>query len=268
MNALGSDNACVTVDKTIYVGGGYSSDYSTAYNATYAFTLSGTWPALVGDWRKLSGELRQRRGDYSMVAIGGAIYAYGGYEVYEVDSNKMWWCEPINTIEKYSIASDAWAPAGFQMTIASAEKDDGVSIDGRLYVIGGEVKAKQQNCVDTDIVPLKKVYSINPLTAASEGWREEMDLPEGRMRFMAESFEGSAYIFGGQGALIDSDTLPIKYSALRITPGDAPAPPALGPGPIAGIVIAALLLAAAAAVCACRRRAASPLFKGASGAEV
>lgn len=265
MHLLGSDNACVTVGDTIYVGGGYNDDYSTAYNATYAFTLSGTWPALGGVWRKLSGELRQPRGDYSMVSIGGAIYAYGGYEVLP---NAMWWCTPINTIEKYAIASDAWAPAGFQMTIASAEKDDGVSIDGRLYVIGGEVKANLQNCVDTDIVPLKKVYSINPLTAASEGWREEMDLPEGRMRFMAESFEGSAYIFGGQGALIDSDTLPIKYSALRITPGDAPAPPALGPGPIAGIVIAALLFAAAAAVCACRRRAASPLSKGASGAEV
>ena len=167
-----------------------------------------------------------------------------------------WWCTPLNTIEKYDVAADRWTDAGFTMKIASAEKDDGVTVGGRLYIIGGEVKGRTSGCLDTDIVPLKKVFSIDPLNFARETWVEEMDLPEGRMRFSAEAFEGSIYIMGGQGALIDTDTLPVMYSTLLLSPGGAPGgAAALGGGAIAGIVIACLAFVAGIAFARSRRGA-------------
>jgi hypothetical protein len=244
---VGSDGACTTWNDKVYVGGGYNDDYSANYNVLYTFTLS-VAPPLVGTFIKLNGAMKQARGDYSMVAIAGVLYAFGGYQV---SNSNDWFCTPLNTTEAYDIAKQVWAPAGagFTMLISSAEKDDGVTIGDRLYIIGGEVKAKKVACAGPDIVPLKKVYSIDPRNPA-EGWRTDMDLPEGRMRFAADALGGSAYIFGGQGALIDFDTLPVMYTTLKLTPGDAPsAAAALGPGPVAGIVIASLV--AAVVLCAC-----------------
>ena len=253
---LGSDNACVTVGSKIYITSGYTDDYSSAFSTMYAFSNI----AAGGVWERLAGAMRQPRGDFSMIAIGTAIYAYGGYAVVPGD----WWCAPLNTIEKYDVAADQWADAGFTMKIASAEKDDGVTVGGRLYVIGGEVKGRTAGCIDTDIIPLNKVYSIDPLNAARETWMEEADLPEGRMRFSAEAFEGNIYVMGGQGALIDTDTLPVMYSTLLLSPGGGggggAAAAALGGGAIAGIVIACLAFAAGIAFARSRRAWPAPFL--------
>lgn len=215
-SALGTDNSCSTVGGSIFVMGGYSPDY-TALNATFAFTPA-AGPASASWWVRKAGQLLQARGDFSSVEAGGKVYAYGGYVTGE-------FCTPIATTEVYNPAADTWGSAP-SLPMGLAEKDDGLVLGGRIYSFGGETKSVPIGCTDEDIMPLRNVYSMDPAAPAA-GWRVEPDLPIASMRFGGAAFDEAAYIFGGQGAIVDNETLPIAYRATRFFPGATPTTPTL-----------------------------------------
>lgn len=254
---LGSDNACATLGSTVYLSGGYSEDYTAAFATTYKFTLDAGG---VGTFTPLLGTMRTPRGDFSLAAVGGQLYAWGGYTPYSACGTYDWVCCPLPTMELYSPGTDTWelVPTG-NLTVPSAEKDDAVVIGGVLYAVGGETKSKTSGCQDTDIVPLTKILSFDPAQPLL-GWREEpAALPIAKMRYSTEVLGGRAFVFGGQGALIDFDTLPVDYTAFVFDPKGAAGAAGTPPGVVAGAVIGSLL-ALALGACACvavRRRGAA-----------
>jgi N-acetylneuraminic acid mutarotase len=252
---VGSDNSCSTVGGTIYVMGGYSADYSVAFNNTYAFS-----PATAG-WTLLSGQMNVGRGDFSSVAYNGLVHAYGGYTPAD-------FCGPIASHEVYDPVADAWTRLP-DLPAPLAEKDDGVVVDGRIFSLGGETKSIDPGCTDLNIVPLPNVYSYN-----GSAWTIETFMPDGRMRFASAGVgANTVYVFGGQGALVDGNTLPLMFTAYSysLAPSATPSPSPVfvvaaaasgkvySHGDMAGAVVGTLactLLAVGGALLLYRRRAA------------
>ena len=230
---LGSDNSCSTVGDTIYVMGGYNANYDVAFKTTYAFK-----PSALTIWTPKSGVLSIGRGDFASVSIGGKIYAYGGY----VSSD---FCKPLRSVEVYDPTLDTWT-ATTSLYSGLAQKDDGVVIGGVFLSIGGETKSKSVGCVDTDILPLKPCYSFNPVT---KFWSNETTLPDARMRFAATSSNDVAYVFGGQGPIVNGNKNPILYSAYSYIPtsatsaGEKTVPYSAFAGAVAGAVITTFVVA-------------------------
>lgn len=205
---LGSDNSCSTVGDSIYVFGGYTVDYAATLNSTYAFAPK------TGAWTRLANMTRSR-GDFSSVAtVDGSVSVYGGYKVSSPPDFDVDFCNPLSHHEVYDPRKNSWAVSA-PLPRALAEKDDGVLLNNRIFSIGGETKAVKFACTDTDITPLKTVYSFD---AAAGGWATETELPDVRMRFASASYANKLYVFGGQGALVDGLFLPVLSTTMSYAP--------------------------------------------------
>ena len=213
---LGSDNSCSTIGDYIYLFGGYTSDYSVTLNSTYSFApKSGVWTRLAN--------MTRGRGDFSSVTtVDGTVSVYGGYKVSSPPNYDIDFCNPLSHHEVYDPKKNSWA-VSVALPQALAEKDDGVLLNNRIFSIGGETKSVKYQCVDTDISPLKTVYSFD---SAAGGWAAETELPDVRMRFASASYANKLYVFGGQGALIDGLFLPVLSTTLSYAPAVEAAPSA------------------------------------------
>lgn len=267
-SGLGSDNSCTTVGNSVYLMGGYPQFYEPAFTSTFAFTPSAPAPAPL--WVEKRGTMNTPRGDFASVGTAdGRVFVYGGYST---AAGSSWFCTPLSSVEVYNPVTDEWANSPATMLVPAAEKDDGLLLNGRVYAFGGETKEVAVNCTDSDIMPLKGVFSIDPSAPGGGTWRSEATLPTPIMRFAATELDGAVYIFGGQGAEVSSGSLPIKYTAYKFLPGPPPAaspssspspPPGVSyaPGVLGGAIIGTFLLTLVALVvffvCRSRRRAAA-----------
>ena len=253
---LGSDNSCTTAPSgVIYVMGGYDASYNISTTVMYAFTLGGS---AGGAFAKVA-PMPMALGDFSStLAPTGNIHVLGGFTTEA--PNDWWWCRPTTAHYVYNPTLNTWAPAP-AMPVGLGQKDDAIVLSGRLFTIGGETKSKTSGCTDLDIVALTKVFSYDPVALA---WRNETFLPSPIIRTAGAALGGTAYLFGGQGPIIDSgDTIPILFTAYSYTfappPTPAPAPLVYSPGAFGGaiagtLVVACLLAACAARLCgACQR---------------
>ena len=259
--ALGSDNSCSTVGRAIFVFGGYSPFYDAAFNSTFSFSPGAAQGA--GAWTRRGAQLRVGRGDFASVARPGARFVdvYGGYQASD-------FCTPLTSHEVYDAQADAFLPAA-PLPSALAEKDDGVVLGGRLFSIGGETKAVASGCDDADILPHSWVYSYDP---AADSWRTEAPMPDARMRFASAVVGETIFTFGGQGALVDGDFLPVLYTAWAFSvagagagAGAAAAAKTFGVGDIVGAVLGT---AASALVVAAALRSRQHLHSPAKGSEL
>ena len=136
------------------------------------------------------------------------------------------------------------------LPLALAEKDDGVVLNDRVFSIGGERKVVLTGCSDTDIQPLRAVFSFDATLGA---WANETLLPDARMRFASATYNNILYLFGGQGPVMDGASstpfIPVLYSSYSYAPpagGGGIAAPSYSAGAMAGAAIgtaaAALLL--------------------------
>ena len=207
---IGSDNSCSTVvstvgstvSSTIYVMGGYDASYSVTYSNIYAFSPTSS------TFTKMTSSMITGRGDFSSVTrTDGKISVYGGYTPAD-------FCSPLVSHEVYSPTTNTWATST-ALPVGLAEKDDGVIINNRIFSIGGERKALLSGCQDTDIVPLRYVFSFD-LTLGL--WANETLLPDSRMRFASAEYGNVLYVFGGQGALVDGSYLPVLSTAYSYAP--------------------------------------------------
>jgi Kelch motif len=243
---IGSDNSCSTVGDLIYTFGGYSSDYSLAFNSTYAFD-----PIRL-TWTRKRAPMIVPRGDFSSVTVGTSIYVYGGYRA---DQGPDTFCTPLRATEMYNTLTDSWSTYA-SLPFPLAAKDDGLYVNGRVYSIGGESKAKSIGCNDLDIVPIQSVLSYNPV---NNTWANETSMTDGRMRFASASATTTSniFVFGGQGAIFDNEALPLLYSSYQYVinglPSPSPSPAVVQPsssvpagwyssGTLAGAIIGTILL--------------------------
>ena len=105
------------------------------------------------------------------------------------------------------------------LPLALAEKDDGVVLNDRVFSIGGERKVVLTGCSDTDIQPLRAVFSFDATLGA---WANETLLPDARMRFASATYNNILYLFGGQGPVMDGASstpfIPVLYSSYSYAP--------------------------------------------------
>jgi hypothetical protein len=245
-DGLGSDNSCSTIGSRIYVMAGYSPDYSVGYNSSFSFT-----PA-TGAWMRHA-DMNVGRGDIASVAYNGRVHVYGGYST---DN----FCATLNTHEIYDPVANTWTLQP-PMPNNLAEKDDGVVLYGRMYSIGGETKRVAAGCVDMDIQALRDVLVYDDATRL---WSNGTWLPDPRMRFAGTSNDAgtAAFIFGGQGPIIDGNTLPLMYTAYTLvdvgrSPTPAPASLTFSALTLGGAIIGTLLVTVAlilGCACCCARR--------------
>ena len=246
---LGSDNSCTTaLSGVIYVMGGYDTFYSVATTVMYAFTLGGSGG---GAFAKVAA-MPMALGDFSStLAPTGNIHVLGGFTT---DPDE-WWCRPTTSHFVYNPTLNTWDNSTIPpMPVGLGQKDDAIVLSGRLFTIGGETKSKTSGCTDLDIVALTKVFSYDPL---AKTWRNETFLPSPIIRTAGAALGGIAYLFGGQGPIIDSgDTIPILFTAYSYMfappPAPAPAPLVYSPGAFGGAIAGTLVVACLLAACAAR----------------
>ena len=252
---LGSDNSCAVVGNVVYLSGGYNADYTVSYSATYAFAP----PAVSGGawWTLRAGAMLAGRGDFASVAVGGFIHAYGGFVASTTNTN--WTCQPLVSHEVYDPVADVWGLAA-PLPVGLAEKDDGIVLDGVIYSIGGQRTSVTGDCNDLDIVALPYVFAFD--TATTTGWTNVSSLPDGRLRFASAVVGSTIFVFGGQGALVDGNVLPVLttvYSGQLAPAAPASNPLSYSPGALAGAIVgtcvATLLLVVLAALGVRRCRA-------------
>lgn len=225
--------SCYTIPPFSPRAGGYPQYYDDSFRTTYALH------PVTGAWTRLGGRLATGRGDFTGVELGGLVYVYGGYSYPD-------FCVPLRSTEVYSPANDSWS-RGPDLPDNLAEKGDGVVLGGAIYTMGGEKKAVTSGCVDTDITPLREVFS---LTVGAVAWKNETWLPDARMRFGATSALGRIFVFGGQSKPIDGGfEIPLlstvyAYDPAGIAPSPTPAPcstnsaPSYSAGAIGGAIVA------------------------------
>jgi len=232
---LGSDNACFVLGDVIYLMGGYNADYSVSMNITYKY-----YPA-TDSWGFDAAQMLHGRGDFAAIAVNGIGYVYGGYQASD-------FCEPINYAEEYDPQLDVWVPRD-GMSDDTAEKKDGVILNGLIFSVGGEKKDLLVNCNDWNIISVRDVYSYN---ITLNQWQNQTFLPGDRFRLGAAVADQKLFVFGGQGSLVNDSTTGLVYFPVlnevwefnfAATQQNAPTnPPSTGlsSGAIAGIVIGTL----------------------------
>ena len=216
---LGSDNSCATLNGVIYLAGGYSETYDTSFNTTYRFD------PVSYTFTRMNGRMLQGRGDFSSVAgAGNILRAWGGYTNASSDLQSTWACKAIATSEVYDPVADVWS-AGPSLPFGLAEKDDGIDINGTIYSIGGERKARPSLCEYYDLTAVSNVFALN---SSAISWTTVTSLPAPRMRSTSASVNSTIYVFGGQSAFVNDSTLqffPIAYTAYALTvSGPTPSP--------------------------------------------
>ena len=136
-----------------------------------------------------------RRKDHQLVALGGFLYAIGGYSV----------GARVATAERYDPATNTWAPIA---SMASARSDfAAAAMGGFLYVTGGV-----EGPVAGPYVVLRRCERYDP---ASNTWSRIADVPEPRFIHGLACLDGSLYVVGGKAVVGGpcSTSPPWRYDA-------------------------------------------------------
>mmetsp|Transcript_16560 Transcript_16560/g.48032 ORF Transcript_16560/g.48032 Transcript_16560/m.48032 type:complete len:389 (-) Transcript_16560:104-1270(-) len=177
-----TDNSAFAYKGKIYIVGGYTNDFVAQKTVTiYDPAKTGT------DAWSQGPPLLQARGDFSAVLVGDSALALGGFH----DGNNFE--EPLDSLERLDLGAGAtsWV---VRKSMAVARGDKAVAVaNGALHVVGGEGKN-----ADGHSVPKEDVEVYHP---DCNEWQAGGKIPSKRFRFTAASWNGSLFIFGGQGYL-------------------------------------------------------------------
>jgi len=218
-----SDNAAFEHGGAVIACGGYNHDYSGAQASCHILELEAEQPAFI-PW---AASLATGRGDFSIVRLQDAAYAYGGF-----DSSFT----ALASIERVRFQGTAGQPAWETMPAAMRHaRGDfaAAALHGRLLAIGGE---SGTNALDAG-ASLRHVEAFSPQTAAWLGELHLAPIPHATFRFCAAAVRNSVYIFGGQRAFNAScDCYPTHSGvfvyherATRIADGTVPRTVVLAP---------------------------------------
>lgn len=130
----------------------------------------------LGQWGQRA-PLLEANSEYALTELDGKIYAMGGYP---------WWRETVQTVQVYDIATNSWTygpplPAPNNHGMAA-------TVNGKVYLIGGQLTADQEGYVNT-------VYELDPAVGT---WVEKAPMPTMRSSGVAVVLDGKIYVAGGR----------------------------------------------------------------------
>jgi Kelch motif len=194
-NYVASDLASWATKTHVFVAGGYDATY-TAQSRVFSidaenFDLnSGVTELVVID----NTPLIEARGDVaaSVNLETGYAYVSGGY----THANDF--CEPLASVERYSLEGDAWITVA-SLPTARADKVM-VTLDGHTVSIGGERQIENICEIDTPSPGEMTILvdDVEVLNDDDSTWTILDNIPETRFRFAAVVFDNTIYTFGGQ----------------------------------------------------------------------
>ena len=129
-----------------------------------------------GEWG-VRADLIEPNSELALVESNGKLYLLGGYP-----SSR----QAVRTVQIYDIATDSWVlgPPLPQLN----NHGMGASVNGKIYLIGGQTLADGDPFVDT-------VYELDP---AKGTWVEKARMPTARSGGVAVVLDGKIYVAGGR----------------------------------------------------------------------
>jgi hypothetical protein len=146
-----------------------------AGNNTHDVVLT---PVDKGVWGTRAG-LLVANSEFALAESNGKLYVLGGYPSSRVTSR---------TVQIYTIASDSW-----QLGPELPQPNNhgmAASVNGRIYLIGGQVTDDQQGASAA-----ATVYELDP---ANGVWVEKAPMPTARSGGVAVAHDGKIYVAGGR----------------------------------------------------------------------
>lgn len=171
----------------IYVAGGLLSP-NTGYSAHFE-----AYDPVQDSWTRLA-TLPEARHHIALAAEGGMIYGLGGFS----GGFPRWQAQA--DVFVYDPAADRWR-TGVPLPTPRAE---GVvaAVQGKLYVIGGRVRAKAEasHFNDHEDTTLAEVFDTS-----AERWSRAAPAPTARNSAASAVIEGKIYVVGGRRAIKQPD---------------------------------------------------------------
>ena len=129
-----------------------------------------------GEWGTRAG-LLEANSEFALAESNGKLYVMGGYPSSRVTAR---------TVQIYDIASNSWQ-LGPQLPQPN-NHGMAAAVNGKVYLIGGQLTADQEGYVDT-------VYELDPAVGA---WVEKARMPTMRSGGVAVVHAGKIYVAGGR----------------------------------------------------------------------
>ena len=133
-------------------------------------------PTDLGEWGTRA-SLLAANSEFALAESNGKLYIMGGYPSSRVTQR---------TVQIYDIASDRWQ-FGPQLPQPN-NHGMAAAVNGKIYLIGGQLTADQEGYVDT-------VYELDPAVGA---WVEKARMPTSRSGGVAVVHAGKIYVAGGR----------------------------------------------------------------------
>lgn len=175
------------MDGKIYVAGGLLSP-----NTGYSAHLEAYDPQ-ADRWTRLA-TLPEARHHIALVAAGGLLYGVGGFS----GGFPNWQAQ--SSVYVYDPASNRWRN-GVDLPIPRAE-GIAAGVDGKLYVIGGRVRATSEARHFNDHADSVRSEVFDP---AAGRWAAIADAPTARNSAASGVIDGKIYVVGGRQALKQPD---------------------------------------------------------------
>lgn len=185
-----SDQASFALGDSLYVLGGYDSNY-TATERVVSVNADAEYVSANGVVFVDAPSLAEARGDVHAVAVGNAAYVTGGY------THADGYCEPLVSTERFDRATNAWTTIG---PLATGRADKAlVVVNDHLYAVGGEAKHTCDGDPSEYTLALDDVEVLDA-SAHADGWTVLADAPARRFRFVGAPWPdtNSVYVLGGQ----------------------------------------------------------------------
>ena len=173
MTAPRIGHGCVALDGKLYAVGGSgagTSEVPVGYTAEVYDPQADRWQPLA--------DMSTVRCGLTLAAVGGKIYAIGGYS--EVETAE------VSSVEAYDPQLGAWAPVA-DMSV-EREWHASVVLDGKIYAMGGAPLNFAQATMQATV----EVYDPQ-----ADSWQRVASMPQGRCDHAAAAMGGKIYVSGG-----------------------------------------------------------------------
>jgi N-acetylneuraminic acid mutarotase len=173
--------AC-TVNGKIYAIGGVE----TVYVSNPVSTVE-VYDPITDTWTPKA-NMPTARGEFACVAVNGKIYAIGGVSRPQQRGNiiNLRADELVSAVEVYDPATDTWTKKADMPNPRVGLR--GVSVNGKIYVMGGVVNGNTAENV------LNLLEEYDPVT---DTWTQKTDMPTARWNLAAVTVNGKIYAIGG-----------------------------------------------------------------------